>query len=52
MQPRLKIGVLYSRVRVEEKLLFEAFERRGDLAPAYALGADVRESVAHLLSLA
>ena len=24
-----KVGVLYSRVRVEEKLLFEAFERRG-----------------------
>jgi hypothetical protein len=27
--PRLRIGVLYSRVRVEEKLLFEAVERRG-----------------------
>ena len=26
---RIKIGVLYSRVRVEEKLLFEAFEKRG-----------------------
>lgn len=25
----MKIGVLYSRVRVEEKLLFEAFEARG-----------------------
>lgn len=25
----LRVGVLYSRVRVEEKLLFEAFERRG-----------------------
>ena len=24
-----RVGVLYSRVRVEEKLLFEAFERRG-----------------------
>ncbi|HEX8027530.1 MAG TPA: RimK family alpha-L-glutamate ligase, partial [Vicinamibacterales bacterium] len=24
-----KVGVLYSRVRVEEKLLFEAFEKRG-----------------------
>ena len=24
-----KVGVLYSRVRVEEKLLFEAFEARG-----------------------
>jgi [lysine-biosynthesis-protein LysW]--L-2-aminoadipate ligase len=29
MQPRLKIGVLYSRVRVEEKWIFAAFERRG-----------------------
>jgi len=26
---RMKFGLLYSRVRVEEKLLFEAFERRG-----------------------
>ncbi|MGQ0734862.1 MAG: lysine biosynthesis protein LysX [Acidobacteriota bacterium] len=26
---RPKVGVLYSRVRAEEKLLFEAFERRG-----------------------
>ena len=25
----MRVGVLYSRVRVEEKLLFEAFERRG-----------------------
>ena len=25
----VKVGVLYSRVRVEEKLLFEAFEKRG-----------------------
>ena len=25
----MKVGVLYSRVRVEEKLLFEAFEKRG-----------------------
>jgi [lysine-biosynthesis-protein LysW]---L-2-aminoadipate ligase len=25
----MKIGILYSRVRVEEKLLFEAFEKRG-----------------------
>ena len=25
----LRVGVLYSRVRVEEKMLFEAFERRG-----------------------
>ena len=25
----LRVGVLYSRVRVEEKLLFEAFEKRG-----------------------
>ena len=24
-----RVGVLYSRVRVEERLLFEAFERRG-----------------------
>ena len=24
-----RIGILYSRVRVEEKLLFEAFEKRG-----------------------
>jgi [lysine-biosynthesis-protein LysW]--L-2-aminoadipate ligase len=24
-----RVGVLYSRVRVEEKLLFEAFEKRG-----------------------
>ncbi len=29
MSKRPRIGVLYSRVRVEEKLLFEAFERRG-----------------------
>jgi [lysine-biosynthesis-protein LysW]--L-2-aminoadipate ligase len=27
--PGVKVGVLYSRVRVEEKLLFEAFEKRG-----------------------
>jgi [lysine-biosynthesis-protein LysW]--L-2-aminoadipate ligase len=26
---KLRVGVLYSRVRVEEKLLFEAFDRRG-----------------------
>ena len=26
---RVRVGVLYSRVRVEEKLLFEAFEKRG-----------------------
>jgi len=26
---RVRVGVLYSRVRVEEKMLFEAFERRG-----------------------
>ncbi|MBI3959925.1 MAG: lysine biosynthesis protein LysX [Chloroflexi bacterium] len=25
----MKVGILYSRVRAEEKLLFEAFERRG-----------------------
>ncbi len=25
----VRVGVLYSRVRVEEKLLFEAFERQG-----------------------
>ena len=25
----VRVGVLYSRVRVEEKLLFEAFEKRG-----------------------
>jgi [lysine-biosynthesis-protein LysW]---L-2-aminoadipate ligase len=25
----MKVGILYSRVRVEEKLLFEAFEKRG-----------------------
>lgn len=25
----MKIGIIYSRVRVEEKMLFEAFERRG-----------------------
>ena len=24
-----RVGVLYSRVRIEEKLLFEAFEKRG-----------------------
>jgi [lysine-biosynthesis-protein LysW]--L-2-aminoadipate ligase len=29
MKPRLKIGVLYSRVRVEEKWLFGAMEKRG-----------------------
>ena len=29
MQPRLKIGVLFSRVRVEEKWIFGALERRG-----------------------
>jgi hypothetical protein len=27
MQPRLKIGVLYSRVRVEEKWIFAAMEK-------------------------
>ena len=25
----MKVGILYSRVRAEEKLIFEAFERRG-----------------------
>src|SRR5690554_5239144 len=25
----MNVGILYSRVRVEEKLLFEAFEKRG-----------------------
>ncbi|MGE5138542.1 MAG: hypothetical protein ACM3JD_03685, partial [Rudaea sp.] len=25
----MKIGLIYSRVRVEEKLLFEALDRRG-----------------------
>ena len=29
MQRRLKIGVLYSRVRVEEKWIFGAMEKRG-----------------------
>src|SRR5687768_1877693 len=29
MQPRLKIGVLFSRVRVEEKWIFGAMEKRG-----------------------
>ncbi|MEI6289536.1 MAG: lysine biosynthesis protein LysX [Chloroflexota bacterium] len=29
MQKRLKIGVLYSRVRVEEKWIFSAMEKRG-----------------------
>ena len=29
MSKRPRVGVLYSRVRVEEKLLFEAFEKRG-----------------------
>ena len=29
MQSRLKIGVLYSRVRVEEKWIFNALEKRG-----------------------
>ncbi len=29
MQKRLKVGVLYSRVRVEEKWIFAAMERRG-----------------------
>src|ERR1044071_1472903 len=27
--PKARVGVLYSRVRVEEKLLFESFEKRG-----------------------
>lgn len=26
---KMRVGILYSRVRVEEKLLFEAFEKRG-----------------------
>ncbi len=25
----MQVGILYSRVRAEEKLLFEAFEKRG-----------------------
>ncbi len=29
MQPRLRIGVLFSRVRVEEKWIFAALEKRG-----------------------
>ena len=29
MQRRLKIGVLFSRVRVEEKWIFGALEKRG-----------------------
>ena len=29
MQKQLKIGVLYSRVRVEEKWIFQALEKRG-----------------------
>lgn len=29
MGAKLKVGILYSRVRAEEKLLFEEFERRG-----------------------
>lgn len=29
MQPRLKIGVIFSRVRVEEKWIFAAMERQG-----------------------
>lgn len=29
MQKRLRIGILYSRVRVEEKWIFAAFEKRG-----------------------
>jgi predicted AAA+ superfamily ATPase len=29
MQKRLRIGVLYSRVRVEEKWIFAAMEKRG-----------------------
>ncbi|HEX5810040.1 MAG TPA: lysine biosynthesis protein LysX [Anaerolineales bacterium] len=29
MQPRLRIGILYSRVRVEEKWIFGALEKRG-----------------------
>ena len=29
MRPRLKVGVLYSRVRVEEKWIFAAMEKRG-----------------------
>src|SRR3954451_1113780 len=38
---RMDVGMLYSRVRVEEKLLFEEFERRG----VNVLRIDDRETV-------
>ena len=29
MRPRLRVGVLYSRVRIEEKWIFSVLEQRG-----------------------
>ena len=46
----LRVGVLYSRVRVEEKLLFEAFERRGvtlDLLDDQKLIFDITDVANH-----
>ena len=47
---RVRVGVLYSRVRVEEKLLFEAFERRGvtlDLLDDQKLIFDITDVANH-----
>ncbi len=47
---KLRVGVLYSRVRVEEKLLFEAFERRGvtlDLLDDQKLIFDITDVANH-----
>ena len=47
---KLRVGVLYSRVRVEEKLLFEAFERRGvelDLIDDQHLVFDITDVTNH-----
>jgi len=46
----LRVGVLYSRVRVEEKLLFEAFGRRGvelDLLDDQKLIFDITDITNH-----
>ncbi|HEX6213756.1 MAG TPA: hypothetical protein VFZ38_03005, partial [Vicinamibacterales bacterium] len=45
-----RIGILYSRVRVEEKLLFEAFGRRGvelDLLDDQKLIFDITDITNH-----
>lgn len=49
MQPRLKIGVLYSRVHVQEKWIFAAMERRGldDPAPWRAYDAVLERSISY-----